>query len=179
MDEEVRLLVWLIARYDHSTARAANRSCVSLQCYLLRCDFFMALLSLLSIFLSFSLEPLYPGLAGFNGLHRAYFPLYPGALDSPDFVPRSCRAVPGRVLPPSMPTYGYLGGRPCATTSAIPATKAPRTSPTGSSRATLGPSAISARRAARLFAHDGSALRPRVRRDRSGSRSTMQDAGED
>ena len=104
------LLVWLLARYDHSTARAANQSCVSLQCCLcvLRCDFFIALLSLLSIFLSLSLEPLYPGLAGFNGLHRAYFPLYPGALDSPDFVPRSCRAVPGRVLPPSMPTYGYL-----------------------------------------------------------------------
>ena len=61
----------MLARYDHSTARAATRSCVSLQCYLLRCDFFMALLSLLSIFLSFSLEPLYPGLAGFNGLHRA------------------------------------------------------------------------------------------------------------
>ena len=61
----------MLARYDHSTVRAATRSCVSLQCYLLRCDFFMALLSLLSIFLSFSLEPLYPGLAGFNGLHRA------------------------------------------------------------------------------------------------------------
>ena len=101
------LLVWLLARHDHSAARAANQSCVSLQCCLLRCDFFIALLSLLSIFLSLSLEPLYPGLAGFNGLHRAYFPLYPGALDSPDFVPRSCRAVPGRVLPPSMPTYGY------------------------------------------------------------------------
>ena len=99
----------MLARYDHSTARAATRSCVSLQCYLLRCDFFMALLSLLSIFLSFSLEPLYPGLAGFNGLHRAYFPLYPGALDSPDFVPRSRRAVPGRVLPPSVLTYGYCG----------------------------------------------------------------------